>query len=283
MSEPIKHDASTIAGKFLGKPTVYHDTYQPSLLHAVPRSLNRELLGQDFQPTKLIGQDLLTLYEVSWLNQKGLPQVAIGNVILSMHTINLIESKSLKLYLNSLNQTHFTDIDAVQKTIERDLSDCAIGLVKVILLRLKDIKDVITDGLSGFCIDEQNIAINSYTVNPHYLCNITTQDIVKEQLISHLFKSNCLITRQPDWATVQISYYGPRMNYTALLHYLVSYRQHNEFHEQCAERIFYDILRYCKPHQLSVYLRYTRRGGIDINPWRSNTEFVPTTCRLARQ
>ncbi|VFP83124.1 NADPH-dependent 7-cyano-7-deazaguanine reductase QueF [Candidatus Erwinia haradaeae] len=283
MSKPINQSISSIAGKFLGQKTKYYDTYQPSLLHAVPRSLNRELLGSDFQPTTLMGQDIWTLYEVSWLNQNGLPQVSIGKVVLSMHTINLIESKSLKLYLNSFNQTQFTNLAVVQNIIERDLSDCAIGLVKVTLFRLKDVTDIVIDNLSGFCIDEQNITIHNYKVYPDFLYNITHKDLVKEQLISHLFKSNCLITKQPDWATVQISYYGPRIDHVALLHYLVSYRQHNEFHESCTERIFYDILRYCKPYQLSVYLRYTRRGGIDINPWRSNTEFSPTHHRLVRQ
>ncbi|VFP79815.1 NADPH-dependent 7-cyano-7-deazaguanine reductase QueF [Candidatus Erwinia haradaeae] len=272
-----------LAKPLLGKTTEYYHTYQPSLLHPIPRKLHRELLNIDFEQNIFMGEDIWTLYEVSWLNKKGLPQVAIGKIVLDMHTLNLIESKSLKLYLNSFNQTCFINIEMVRKTIEKDLSDRAVGLVNVTLVHIQDIKNVIINNLSGFCIDTQDITITTYKLNPEYLYNITTNNIVTEQLISHIFKSNCLITQQPDWATVQINYHGNKINYTGLLHYLISYRQHNEFHEHCTERIFYDILKYCKPSQLSVYLRYTRRGGIDINPWRSNIEFLPNQNRLIRQ
>ncbi|WP_157989154.1 NADPH-dependent 7-cyano-7-deazaguanine reductase QueF [Candidatus Erwinia haradaeae] len=272
-----------LSEQFLGKPTKYYDIYQPMLLRAIPRSLNRELINFDLNQIGLTGEDIWTLYEISWLNQKGLPQVAMGELALDMRSVNLIESKSLKLYLNSFNQTRFLSLEAVRQTIEYDLSNCAIGRVTVTLFRLQDACKIAIGHLNGVCIDEQDISINNYELNSHYLHNSTTPDIVEEQLVSHLFKSNCLITRQPDWATIQIHYYGLRIHHEPLLRYLISYRKHYAFHEQCAERVFHDILMYCKPNKLSVYIRYTRRGGIDINPWRSNAEYIPYHTRLIRQ
>ncbi|VFP80487.1 NADPH-dependent 7-cyano-7-deazaguanine reductase QueF [Candidatus Erwinia haradaeae] len=283
MSTSNYFNQNILSEQFLGKPTKYHDIYQPMLLRAIPRNLNRELINFDLNQTGLTGEDIWTLYEISWLNQKGLPQVAIGELALDMRSVNLIESKSLKLYLNSFSQTRFISSEAVRQTIEYDLSNCAIGLVTVTLFRLQDIRKRTIGHLPGICIDEQDIDINNYELNSDYLHNSTASDIAQEQLVSHLFKSNCLITRQPDWATIQISYYGLRIHHEPLLRYLISYRKHYEFHEQCAERIFHDIITYCNPKKLSVYIRYTRRGGIDINPWRSNAEYVPYRTRLARQ
>ncbi|VFP87905.1 NADPH-dependent 7-cyano-7-deazaguanine reductase QueF [Candidatus Erwinia haradaeae] len=283
MSTSNYFNSHILPEQFLGKPTTYHDIYQPMLLRAIPRSLNRELINFDLNHIGLTGEDIWTLYEISWLNQKGLPQVSIGELVLDMRSTNLIESKSLKLYLNSFSQTRFLSLETVRQTIEHDLSNCAIGLVTVTLFQLKDVRKTTIGHLPGVCIDEQDIRINNYELNSHYLHNSTAQDIVQEQLVSHLFKSNCLITRQPDWATIQISYYGLRIHHESLLRYLISYRKHYEFHEQCAERIFHDILTYCNPNKLSVYIRYTRRGGIDINPWRSNTEYIPYRTRLVRQ
>lgn len=267
----------------LGKPTAYHDIYDASLLQAVPRSMNREPLGLYPESLPFQGADIWTLYELSWLNSKGVPQVAVGEVVLDASSQNLIESKSFKLYLNSFNQTKFADWGSVRATLERDLSACAQGDVSVALFRLQEVEGQPIGHMAGVCIDEQDITIDDYQFNADYLDNATRSEVVEESLVSHLLKSNCLITNQPDWGSVMIRYRGPRIDREALLRYLVSFRHHNEFHEQCVERIFNDVLRYCKPEQLTVYARYTRRGGLDINPWRTNTPFVPCHSRLVRQ
>ncbi|THB85018.1 NADPH-dependent 7-cyano-7-deazaguanine reductase QueF [Pantoea allii] len=267
----------------LGKPTAYHDQYDNSLLQAVPRSLNREPLGLFPDSLPFTGSDIWTLYELSWLNSKGLPQVAVGEVVLDAQSRNLIESKSFKLYLNSFNQTRFADWGEVRQTLERDLSACAEGEAQVALFRLNEIEGQPIGHFEGCCIDEQDIAIEDYRFNADYLADATGSEIVEETLVSHLLKSNCLITNQPDWGSVMIRYKGPRIDREALLRYLVSFRQHNEFHEQCVERIFNDVMRFCHPEALTVYARYTRRGGLDINPWRTNVPFSPGFSRLVRQ
>lgn len=272
-----------LAGLKLGKPTAYHDQYDATLLQPVPRSLNREPLGLYPQSLPFHGADIWTLYELSWLNDKGLPQVAVGEISLNANSANLIESKSFKLYLNSFNQTRFDNWDAVRSTLQRDLAACAQGEVSVTLFRLEQLAGQPIAMLAGECIDEQDIAIDNYDFNAGYLQGANTGPLVEETLVSNLLKSNCLITNQPDWGSVQIQYRGPQIDREALLRYLVSFRHHNEFHEQCVERIFNDVLRFCQPEQLSVYARYTRRGGLDINPWRSNTAFTPNAERLARQ
>ena len=267
----------------LGKPTAYHDRYDNSLLQAVPRSLNREPLGLFPDSLPFTGSDIWTLYELSWLNSKGLPQVAVGEVVLDAQSRNLIESKSFKLYLNSFNQTRFADWGEVRQTLERDLSACAEGEARVALFRLNEIEGQPIGHFEGCCIDEQDIAIEDYRFNADYLADAAGSEIVEETLVSHLLKSNCLITNQPDWGSVMIRYTGPRIDREALLRYLVSFRQHNEFHEQCVERIFNDVMRFCHPEALTVYARYTRRGGLDINPWRTNVPFSPGFSRLVRQ
>ncbi len=267
----------------LGKPTPYRDRYDASLLQAVPRSMNREPLGLFPDALPFQGADIWTLYELSWLNAKGLPQVAVGEISLNADSINLIESKSFKLYLNSFNQTKFDHWDSVLATLTRDLSACAEGDVTVTLTRLDDVEGSIIGRFTGECIDDQDIEIDSYEFNAEYLVNAAGDEVVEESLVSHLLKSNCLITHQPDWGSVQIQYRGPKIDREALLRYLVSFRNHNEFHEQCVERIFNDILQCCTPEYLAVYARYTRRGGLDINPWRSNFPFTPATARLVRQ
>lgn len=267
----------------LGKPSLYQYNYDVSLLQAVPRSMHRQPLGLSGDALPFHGADIWTLYEMSWLNSKGVPQVAIGEVILDANSQKLIESKSFKLYLNSYNQTIFSDWGEVRETLEKDLHSCAEGDVSVALFRLQETEGKHVGRLNGFCIDEQDISVNHYQLNRDYLVSSTSQDVVEETLVSHLLKSNCLITNQPDWGSVQIRYSGPRINREALLRYLISFRQHNEFHEQCVERIFNDIQTFCCPEKLTVYARYTRRGGLDINPWRSNSPFVPCCSRLPRQ
>ena len=281
MSSYENHQA--LSGLTLGKTTDYRDVYDASLLQGVPRSLNRDPLGLHADSLPFHGADIWTLYELSWLNAKGLPQVAVGHVELSHETVNLVESKSFKLYLNSFNQTRFANWEAVQETLERDLCACAQGKVTVALYRLDEVEGQPIAHFHGSCIDNQDIEIESYQFNADYLDGAAGQKVVQETLVSHLLKSNCLITHQPDWGSVQIQYRGPQIDREKLLRYLVSFRHHNEFHEQCVERIFNDILRFCAPESLSVYARYTRRGGLDINPWRSNTDFVPAIGRLVRQ
>ncbi|MGP9421159.1 NADPH-dependent 7-cyano-7-deazaguanine reductase QueF [Pseudomonas reactans] len=279
----LYQDNPALSQLTLGKSTPYRDQYDASLLQAVPRSMNREPLGLFPDNLPFHGADIWTLYELSWLNDKGLPQVAVGEISLNANSINLIESKSFKLYLNSFNQTKFASWDVVLETLTRDLSACAEGDVSVTLTRLEDVEGSPVGRFAGECIDNQDITINSYEFSTDYLAQAAGDEMVEESLVSHLLKSNCLITHQPDWGSVQIHYRGPKINREALLRYLVSFRNHNEFHEQCVERIFNDIMHFCTPETLAVYARYTRRGGLDINPWRSNFPFTPATARLVRQ
>ncbi|MBK0081925.1 NADPH-dependent 7-cyano-7-deazaguanine reductase QueF [Kosakonia cowanii] len=281
MSSYDNHQA--LSGLTLGKTTDYRDTYDASLLQGVPRSLNRDPLGLKADNLPFHGADIWTLYELSWLNANGLPQVAVGQVELDYASLNLVESKSFKLYLNSFNQTRFASWDEVRSTLQRDLSACAQGAVSVTLYRVDELEGQPVAHFAGLCIDDQDIAIDNYEFDAALLTDAASDDVVEETLVSHLLKSNCLITHQPDWGSVQIQYRGSKIDREKLLRYLVSFRHHNEFHEQCVERIFTDIQRFCQPESLSVYARYTRRGGLDINPWRSNTDFVPATGRLARQ
>ncbi|OEF23930.1 NADPH-dependent 7-cyano-7-deazaguanine reductase QueF [Vibrio rumoiensis] len=289
-------NAKELQGLTLGQTTQYSHNYDPSLLQAVPRSLNRNDLGlTDAQNLPFVGTDIWTMYELSWLNNKGLPQVAIGDVMLPVTSPNLIESKSFKIYLNSLNQTKFESWQQVQDTIAKDLSQCAGDPVSVELHSLQHYTQQPITTMQGHCIDDQDIEINDYQFDESYLEGAVTdrsistnqedpQNHITETLHSHLLKSNCLITNQPDWGSVEIEYTGKQINQEALLRYLVSFREHNEFHEQCVERIFCDIMKYCQPEQLSVYARYTRRGGLDINPFRSTHLKQPQMLtRMARQ
>lgn len=267
----------------LGQKTEYASQYDRTLLQPVPRALNRDGLGITQNQPFTIGADIWTAYEISWLNEKGLPQVAIADIYLDYQSQNLIESKSFKLYLNSFNQSKFADFNAVQQTMQRDLSECAQGDVKVRLNSVAVYDSQKINHLQGDCIDEQDIEITSYEFNADWLKDCVSDEIVEEKLVSHLLKSNCLITNQPDWGTLHIHYIGKKINHEKLLRYVVSFRQHNEFHEQCVERIFCDLMHYAKPEKLTVYARYTRRGGLDINPFRSNFENLPENLRLARQ
>lgn len=277
--------ASLSALKLGQAHTDYALSYDPSLLQAVPRQLNRQQLGIENHLPFTFGADLWTAFEISWLNQNGLPQVAIGDITIDLHSLNLVESKSFKLYLNSLNQTKFASLDEVEQRMTQDLTHCVQGKVKVRLFNLENIEQQSINRLTGHCIDQQDIRIDNYQFNPELLLNCTdpSQPKIEQYLVSHLLKSNCLITQQPDWGTVQIHYVGYPINQEKLLRYIISFRQHNEFHEQCVERIFCDLMRFAQPEKLTVYARYTRRGGLDINPFRSNFEDIPVNLRLARQ
>ena len=267
----------------LGQQTKYAEKYDRTLLQPVPRHLNRDMLNITTTQPFTIGADIWTAYEISWLNPKGVPQVAIADVSIDFRSENLIESKSFKLYLNSFNQTQFANFDEVQQILQQDLQDCAKGELKVRLNSLTDYTQQPIAALDGDCIDGLDIEIEDYAFNAELLKDCTNNNVVEETLVSHLLKSNCLITQQPDWGSLQIHYVGKQINREQLLRYIISFRQHNEFHEQCVERIFCDLMHFAAPEKLTVYARYTRRGGLDINPYRSNFEPLPPNLRLARQ
>lgn len=273
--------ASALQGLSLGQQSAYISQYTPSLLQPVPRSLNRDDLGLRGE-LPFQGGDVWTLYELSWLNAKGKPVVAIGEVFVPATSPNLIESKSFKLYLNSFNQTRCDSLEAVQALLVQDLSGCAGAPVSVTLFTLDQAPHQIAQ-LPGECIDSLDIEVDGYEFDETLLQGAAGHEIVEETLHSHLLKSNCLVTSQPDWGSVVIHYRGPRLDREKLLRYLISFRQHNEFHEQCIERIFTDLKHFCAPEQLTVHARYTRRGGLDINPFRSDWEPVPANLRLIRQ
>lgn len=273
--------ASALQGLSLGQQSAYISQYTPSLLQPVPRSLNRDDLGLRGE-LPFQGCDVWTLYELSWLNAKGKPVVAIGEVFVPATSPNLIESKSFKLYLNSFNQTRYDSLEAVQALLVQDLSGCAGAPVSVTLFTLDQAPHQIAQ-LPGECIDSLDIEVDGYEFDETLLQGAAGHEIVEETLHSHLLKSNCLVTSQPDWGSVVIHYRGPRLDREKLLRYLISFRQHNEFHEQCIERIFTDLKHFCAPEQLTVHARYTRRGGLDINPFRSDWEPVPANLRLIRQ
>ncbi|WP_439839147.1 NADPH-dependent 7-cyano-7-deazaguanine reductase QueF [Aeromonas caviae] len=273
--------ASALQGLSLGQQSAYISQYTPSLLQPVPRSLNRDDLGLRGE-LPFQGCDVWTLYELSWLNAKGKPVVAIGEVFVPATSPNLIESKSFKLYLNSFNQTRCDSLEAVQALLVQDLSGCAGAPVSVTLFTLDQAPHQIAQ-LPGECIDSLDIEVDGYEFDETLLQGAAGREIVEETLHSNLLKSNCLVTSQPDWGSVVIHYRGPRLDREKLLRYLISFRQHNEFHEQCIERIFTDLKHFCAPEQLTVHARYTRRGGLDINPFRSDWEPVPANLRLIRQ
>ncbi len=266
----------------LGLEVGYESSYNPQLLFPIKRLEKRVELGLEGS-LPFIGEDIWNAYEISWLNNKGLPQVAIAEFRFQFDSENIVESKSLKLYLNSLNQSVFSDRAMLEKTIAKDLSKVTNSNVLVSLLQLDETNNI--QFFKAKNIDIQDIQIDNYSYQPDILANGREKQglPVEESLMSHLLKSNCLITNQPDWASVLIEYSGQKICEQSLLKYIVSFRTHNEFHEQCVERIYVDIMKYCKPEKLTVYARYTRRGGLDINPWRSNHLSTMENIRLSRQ
>ncbi|CAF2119998.1 unnamed protein product [Rotaria magnacalcarata] len=261
----------------LGKQVKYKDSYDNSLLFPIKRSLNRnKIITQSELPFN--GYDLWNCYEVSWLNQKGKPEVRIVHFIVPADSECLIESKSIKLYLNSFNNTKFTSEIEVSDIIQSDLSNVAGLVVEVFLNKLAYYKGQPLKLFDGVLLDEIDVEVSDYQVNSDLLKMDLEPDgeVVEETLYSNLLKSNCLVTGQPDWASVQIKYTGRKINHSSLLKYLISYRNHNGFHEDCIEHIFIDILEKCKPQELTVYAKYTRRGGVDINPFRTNLDLKNT-------
>ena len=265
----------------LGKASAYIDQYDASLLFPIPRAGKRAEIGIT-GAAPFFGADLWTAFELSWLNQRGKPQVALAHITVPCETPNIVGSKSFKLYLNSFNQERVGDIDALRDVLARDVSAAAGAAVGVTLVPAGRFGAQRIAELDGECIDAIDVAIDDYgPPRADYLgCGAGR---VEETLVSHLLKSNCPVTGQPDWASVQIRYAGAPLDRGGLLRYLVSFRDHAGFHEQCVERIFADITRRCAPERLAVYARYTRRGGLDINPWRGSSGSAPDNLRGARQ
>lgn len=275
------HNNPQLAGLALGKSVTYSDHYDVSLLQPVPRALNRNMIGLTNE-LPFSGNDIWNGYELSWLNAKGMPQVAILRCTVAYDSINIIESKSFKLYLNSFNNSRFDSIEQVKSVLTTDLSQCAQGTVTVDIIPNCEFNHQQLHIPKGTLLDTLDLSFDEYVVSPNLL-QANDREIVQEFLYSNLLKSNCLITNQPDWASVFIKYTGPRIDHESLLRYLISFRQHNEFHEQCVERIFCDLMHNCRCEQLTVLARYTRRGGLDINPFRSNFESPYPDWRLIRQ
>jgi 7-cyano-7-deazaguanine reductase len=267
----------------LGKKAEYDPHYNPDKLFPIPRKGKRDEIGvPDHLP--FFGFDLWNHYEVSWLNEKGKPVVALAEISYGCETPCIIESKSMKLYFNSFNNTKFKDEAAVQAIVKKDIEARVGGATSVKIITLNQLNnDTLYATFSGECLDNLDIECSSYLVEPSLLS--AEDNIVEETLVSNLLKSNCLVTNQPDWGSVQITYTGKKINREGLLRYIVSFRNHNEFHEQCIERIFMDIMKHCQPEALTVYGRYTRRGGLDINPYRSTKNSTPDmkNLRLYRQ
>jgi 7-cyano-7-deazaguanine reductase len=265
----------------LGKDIAYPDRYDPDLLFPIARATQRAAIGVgDALPFH--GVDIWNAYELSWLDPRGKPQVALAEFRIPATTPNIVESKSLKLYLAGYNQERVESADALRARIERDLSAATGGAVGITLATPAHFAAVAIEELAGESIDALPVTIEDYgPPNADYLA--TTDTDADETLVSHLLKSNCPVTGQPDWASVQIRYAGPRIDREGLLRYLVSFRQHADFHEHCVERIYVDLMKRCTPRRLSVYARYTRRGGLDINPWRSSEPGEPPNTRTARQ
>ncbi|MDR2926450.1 MAG: NADPH-dependent 7-cyano-7-deazaguanine reductase QueF [Azoarcus sp.] len=251
----------------LGKPTVYRDTYAPELLFPIARQGKRSEIGICGDALPFVGHDLWNAYELSWLDLRGKPVVALARFCVPASSPNLIESKSLKLYLNSFNQERMADSGAVRGRIENDLSAVAGEAVTAEILPLSTRPERRFSEPGGFCLDGLDIDMDAYRLCPDFLR--AGGERVTETLYSHLLKSNCPVTGQPDWGMLAVRYTGAAIDRAGLLRYIVSFRQHDEFHEQCVERAFCDILARCKPVALAVLARYTRRGGLDINPFRA--------------
>ncbi|WAU77806.1 NADPH-dependent 7-cyano-7-deazaguanine reductase QueF [Acinetobacter sp. TR3] len=271
----------SVEHSLLGKDTQYPTQYQPDVLFPISRAESRQQYLHVEGITQ--GKDWWHVFEISWLNSLGLPQVAIGRLTLPANSPNLIESKSLKLYFNSMNFTQFESQQAFIETVELDLSNAAGGKVELQLFQVDDLE---ISKPQGICIDD--LIPERLSEHPDStllkLDPATTEESVEIELYSHLLRSNCPVTGQPDWGTIFIRFQGKKPCYRSILAYIISYRQHNGFHEQCVEQIFADIWQLLQPEKLMVYATYTRRGGLDINPCRvSDLSWMPEPIRLARQ
>ena len=270
----------------LGRRVAAPDAPDARVLFPVPRAQARGEIGLDTQALPFVGTDIWNAYELSWLDARGKPRVAIAELRLPAHSPNLIESKSLKLYLNGYAKARFEGAIDLRDAIARDLGAAAGAPVEITLIGSDDFLLQTISELPGASLDEEEIDIVDYgPPQPAHLRANARARQIEESLTTKLFRSNCPVTGQPDWAAVQIRYFGAPINRAGLLRYLVSWREHHGFHEACVERIFVDVLARCAPRALSVYARFTRRGGLDINPWRATPGYAmpPLNVRIARQ
>lgn len=274
-------DAAPLGTGPLGKVTEYKTSYDPGLLFPIPRKQTRETLGYE-KSIPFSGYDLWTAYEISWLNSNGKPCIAILRMEVPCDSAFIVESKSLKLYFNALNHTRFENAEKFKETIQLDIENAVRSKVKIDLIQPDNWNELHLANFPGVTIDNEDVTPVDHSLNEELL-TLDSSQVVEETLYSHLLRSNCPVTSQPDWASVCIHYVGPKLNHAGLLEYLISFRTHNEFHEQCVERIFRDISAKCSPQKLTVYARFTRRGGIDINPVRSNEAFKVEEWRIVRQ
>lgn len=260
----------------LGKTTTYAERYAPELLFPVPRADKRAELGiAEGAALPFVGQDLWNAYELSWLDLRGKPVVALAEFRFPADSPRLVESKSFKLYLNSFNQEHIDSAETLAATLRHDLGAAAGAPVAVAVRPLNERPLRMIAPPPGELLDRLEIDVTTYAPAPELLSADFAGPVVEETLHSHLLKSNCLVTGQPDWGTVVVRYRGARIDRASLLRYIVSFRQHHEFHEQCVERMFCNLSARCRPERLEVWARYTRRGGLDINPWRSSHPVAP--------
>lgn len=267
----------------LGKAVEYKSNYDNSLLFPIKRSLARDKLNIKSGKLPFNGYDLWNGYEVSWLNSKGKPEVRIVHFIVPANSEYLIESKSIKLYLNSFNNNKFNSEEEVYNLIKSDLSSASLSEILLEMNKLEFYQNKPIKTFEGTLLDDLDIEISDYEVNSNLLhLSSENKGSVKEELYSNLLKSNCLVTGQPDWASIKIKYSGSKIDHESLLKYMISYRNHNGFHEDCVESIFLDILRICMPDELTVYAKYTRRGGVDINPFRTTLDIKSTEINKMR-
>ncbi|MBL8474552.1 MAG: NADPH-dependent 7-cyano-7-deazaguanine reductase QueF [Methyloversatilis sp.] len=270
----------------LGRSSDYPDRYDAGLLFPMQRIASRQSLGLvQGHPLPFSGIDRWHAWEISWLDPHGKPQVAIGRFDIPADSLCMVESKSLKLYLNSYNNERMVSREAVRALIETDLSAACQAGVMVELYALDALPARVGEqggALPGDSIDAPELSFDCYQPDASLLS--AGGDPVEECLRSDLLKTNCPVTLQPDWATLVVRYRGPRIDREGLLRYVVSFRNHADFHEHCVERIYMDLLQRCRPERLTVNAFYTRRGGLDINPWRSNFEQPDARfVKLARQ
>jgi 7-cyano-7-deazaguanine reductase len=264
----------------LGQTTRYPDKYDPGVLFSIPRAEARK--GWLSAPLPFRGVDIWNAWELTWLGQGKLPVAATAQFRVPADTPKLIESKSLKLYLNSFAMTQFDSLKQVEETISRDLGAAAGGTVDVRVTPVSETEAASVSRLPGLCLDELSVTCDTWEVDAGLL-QADPGTTVEEDLYTHLLRSLCPVTAQPDFGSLTVHYRGPKIDPASLLRYVVSFRQHEDFHEACVERMFADISLYCKPERLSVFALYQRRGGIDINPFRSNFDDQPPNLRLWRQ
>jgi 7-cyano-7-deazaguanine reductase len=266
----------------LGRQTSYPDNYAPELLYPIARAASREALGLTAR-LPFGGTDVWNAWELTWLSESGRPAVATARIMVPAESPSIVESKSLKLYLNSFAMSTFSSAAEVQETITRDLGKCVGQAIDVLVLPVSGSEAQCVSRLAGTCLDASDVRCTDWEVDASLLRS-DPETIVTEDLYTHLLRSLCPVTSQPDIGSLQISYRGPRIDHDSLLRYVVSYRQHNDFHEACVERMFIDVSTRCAPLELSLTARYQRRGGVDINPFRSsNRDEQPLNLRLWRQ